>query len=257
MAPEQTGRLRFSLRSGRRCGAADGALHGARSDRPQGRGPRPLRARESRWTPASSGHRCPRGQALRAGPSLVESGRPSSAWSRHCRIVRRGAARPCRAGAVDRRPRLRSGMVELLIRPFSGPARRCTACGVMEVMALLGDLHRLREVIGVVAARQLDDARAARPRERRRMVPRAWASRRAVTAAWARCRAGSGLQPTSCSAGRVAGRAHPRRRGQAAGASTSTRAGAARVAARWRTLWTVRPLASAVCSPRFRLTPIL
>jgi hypothetical protein len=49
-------------------------------------------------------------------------------------------------------------MVELLIRPFSGPARRCTVCGVMEVMALLGDLHRLREVIGVVAARQLDDA---------------------------------------------------------------------------------------------------
>ncbi|MDC0678736.1 hypothetical protein [Sorangium atrum] len=49
-------------------------------------------------------------------------------------------------------------MIELLNRLFSRSARRSTARGVIEVMALLGDLHRLREVIGVGAARQFDDA---------------------------------------------------------------------------------------------------
>ncbi|WP_157907018.1 hypothetical protein [Sorangium cellulosum] len=49
-------------------------------------------------------------------------------------------------------------MIELVIRLFSRSARRSTVRGVIEVMALLGDLHRLREVIGAGAARQLDDA---------------------------------------------------------------------------------------------------
>jgi hypothetical protein len=73
----------------------------------------------------------------------------------------RHAARPApvaRAPSIED-ARLRSGMVELLIRLFSRSARRSTARGVIEVMAFLGDLHRLRLVIGVRAARQLDAER--------------------------------------------------------------------------------------------------
>lgn len=84
--------------------------------------------------------------------------------SKPCVVAaRQNRKAPARPALVARAPsiedgRMRSGMIELLNRLFSRSARRSTARGVIEVMALLGDLHRLREVIGVGAARQLDDA---------------------------------------------------------------------------------------------------
>ncbi|WP_437280033.1 hypothetical protein WME90_05585 [Sorangium sp. So ce375] len=84
--------------------------------------------------------------------------------SKPCVVAaRQNREEPARPALVARAPsiedaRLRSGMVELLIRLFSRFARRSTARGVIEVIALLGDVDRPRVVIGVGAARQLDDA---------------------------------------------------------------------------------------------------
>ncbi|WP_437621944.1 hypothetical protein [Sorangium sp. So ce1151] len=84
--------------------------------------------------------------------------------SKPCVVAaRQNREAPARPALVARAPsiedgRMRSGMIELLHRLFFRSARRSTARGVIEAMALLADLHRLREVIGVHAARQLDDA---------------------------------------------------------------------------------------------------
>ncbi|WP_437587896.1 hypothetical protein [Sorangium sp. So ce1000] len=87
----------------------------------------------------------------------ARASKPRVIAARQNREVRGAPALVARAPSIED-PRARNGMIELLIRLFSRFARRSTARGVIEVIALLGDLDRLRVVTGVRAARQLDDA---------------------------------------------------------------------------------------------------
>lgn len=157
--------------------------------------------------------------------------------------------------AIRSRSRGSPPMAPRRVELAGGSDARATSCGSRRVSASASS-----SLTAQTTAKRRARGRRGRAGDVAARATWRGATRVAVTARGHRClarrHAGSGLPPTSCSAARVAGRALLRRRGQAAGASTSTRAGAARVAARWRTLWTVRPLASVMCSPRFRLTPI-